>query len=720
MMGALAAGGQGNPQLQDLENMPQATPEQLKQGAMGLAAGIPGGMRDLGEALMAGQSMAQGTPFPVAMQQMEQGMAAPGSTDWFGEQMGADVQSPEFIMGSMASPDPFGKVGALAAGGLGLIGKLAKADEAGELATEISRLANKAKVQKDYENDITFVEMDTVDPKVDARIKTTGQYRGAPRGIDKPQKLGKMRRNLWELLDAGSPGRDWYQQSAEMAGSLTGDRPHYKHLYAGANAITSRGAAVPANRVFGARGYNQAILDRPVEAGRFPAAQGAAIEELASGKTYYGGPKETPFYEGLTIDERAEGIRPTNDLWMARAFGFTRPDGSEWGEGLGRAQHRFMDKEINHLVQKANEAELGGHSDWTAEKVQAAIWVAKKAEMEGTTVGKAAEDFSHGLDALTGNIRYEAFPSKSLDHMGEFGQSDEYMDIVQAMTEDEQGRNLLALETGALTRPGDRGYGIYEGDVSPSASARILMAPETGSAQIEGASMDLAKGIGAGHGLALGQDTAGITTFRPAKKAADRNIARVKYEDTSAGGMKELEDALNEQFGGDAIPLHTPDGIEVVYMGDEGGSAFTKKLNKIFDKGDVEYGVNSGGLVGNQPWVEGPTTSRIMGNEEYGYRPSAWMEEIDAANLGPAEARLERGTQQLAGLMDQADAALEAAGIGQRDEILTLTRQILQNEGFAGIRAAVEKGVLPAVVLSVLGGGAMGAMGGPGDPQGGV
>lgn len=704
LMGALASGGQGNPNMQDLNALPDpATLEQMKQGAGGLVAGMPGGIRDLGEVGGALMGMSQGQPFPMAEREMD--LQAPGTTDWFGEKMGMDVDSPEFIAGSMFSPDPFGKVGAMAGAAIPLIGRVAKnLDEGSDLAAQLGKIADRAKVQKDYENDVSFIEMDTVDPSVDARIKTTGQYRGAPKGVDKPQRLGKMRRDLWGMLETGAPGRNWYEQSAKMTTDLTGGRPNYKHLAAGANAITSRGAAVPANRVFGVRGNNQAIMGRPVDAGRFPTAQGAAIEELASGKTYYGGPKETPFYEGLTIDERTDGIRPTNDLWMARAFGYTRPDGSEWGEGLGRAQHRFMDKEIKHLVQKANEAELGGFNDWTAEKVQAAIWVAKKAEMEGTTVGKASEDFSHGLDNLTGNIRYEAYPSKSLDHMQEYGQSDQYMDIVKSLTEDDAGRNIMALEAGALTRPGDRGYGIYEGETSPSASARILMAPKTGSAEIDEASMDLAKGIGAGHGLALGQDTVGITSFRPPKRASDTNIARVAMDDTSPGGMKELEDALTEQFGaGNAFPLHTPEGVEIAYMGDD-GSAFKKGLKKVLgNDANVEYGQNTGDLVGNTNW------------DDPGYKPSAWMGEIDAANLGPAEPRLERGVQQLAGLMDESDTALEAAGMGTKDEILTLTRQILSKEGFAGVRKAVEAGILPAVVLTMLGGG-VASMGGNEQP----
>ena len=127
MLAALSTQGQGNPQLQDLQDMPEpASMEQIKQGVGGAVAGIPGGARDMFESVSALGSMAQGTPYPIAAQQLEEGMAAPGGTDWFGEQMGMDPQSAEFMAGSMVSPDPFGKIGAGVGLAMGAIGKMGK------------------------------------------------------------------------------------------------------------------------------------------------------------------------------------------------------------------------------------------------------------------------------------------------------------------------------------------------------------------------------------------------------------------------------------------------------------------------------------------------------------------------------------------------------------------------------------------------------------------
>ena len=578
------------------------------------------------------------------------------------------------------------------------------------LSNQLDTIMKQRKVLSDYEKDVEFIQADTIDYTIDKRLgkrMKTGQYRGAPENVKSPQKLGKMRKELTRLLDKGAPGRLWYDESTQAASELTGAQRNKKHLFAGSNAITSRGASVGANQVFGIKGYNQTMTGNPANAGRFPNVQGGAIDQLGSGKPYLGGPKETPFYEGLTIDERAGGIRPTNDLWMARAFDYKRknPKTGEmelWGEGLGQAQHRFMDNEINALVDVANKAKIGGVDDWTAERVQAAIWVAKKAELEGTSVGKASNNFSNNLEGLTATIRYEANPSKSIDHMSGISDTDRYQALTDSMLQDPQGRDRLAAGAGALTRPSETGFGIYEGDVSPSTGIKVLAAPETGKATIDPASESLVNAIGATRGMTLGQDTVG-TTFQRASKTGDpRNVARVQMEGgiPDAEGMRKLEASLAEQFGADSgvFPLHSEDGIQILNEGglpDKEFQSGVKKALKGTGAGKPEWGTNSGTLLGNTDW------------DSPGYKPSAYMADIDATELGDdAIKRLEAGAMDEASTLNRMDAALEAhePDAGTRSELLTKAREILSSKGFQGIRDAVEKGILPAIVLSVIAG----------------
>lgn len=571
------------------------------------------------------------------------------------------------------------------------------------LADELDTVRAQRAAIEDYHNDVDFIQADTIDYTIDERLgtrKKTGQYRGAPRNVTSPQKLGSMRKELTRLLEKGTPGRLWYDESTQAATDLTGGQRRNKHLFAGANAITSRGAAVPSNQLFGIKGSNQLQVGDPGQSGRFPTAQGEAMDTLGSGVPYEGGPKETPFYEGLTIDERAEGIRPTNDLWMARAFDYTTPEGDTWSEGLGQAQHRFMDNEINALVETANKAKIGGVDDWTPERVQAAIWVAKKAEMEGTDVGKASLNFKDNLDNLTANIRYEAYPSTSLDHMSGVSGSEEYADLVNTMLQNEAGQDRLALGTGALTRPSDRAFGEYEGTVSPSTTVPVLAAPETGKAAIDRSSEKLINTIASGRGMNLGQDTVGTTYLRPAKKGEEKNAARLNLG--SAPGPAEIKD-MNERLkavGPDVFAVSTKDGVEILNTGDTPTKEFQANLKKVFKGGDAkpEFLHNSGGLVGNQWWMEEGGTQ--------GFKPSRYMRDIDAQDLGPeAMKRAERAIANEADTLNQMDMALEKSGMttGKRDNVLTLTREIMVKKGFEGIREAVRKGLLPAVALSILG-----------------
>lgn len=595
----------------------------------------------------------------------------------------------------MAGPVQDALPAGLGAGLLGLMARSKVGKGADELTETLTRIARKHRVQKDYENDVRFIEKDTVDPDVPARVGTTGHYRGAPYNVNTPSHLGHMRRRLWTLLDEGAPGRDWYDNSARTAGDLTGGRENYKHLYAGSTAVTSRGASVPSNQGFGIKGYNQAISGNDINTGRFPEAQGEAIDTLRSGEIYEGGPKETPFYEGLTVDERAKGIRPTNDLWMARAFGFKRknPDTGEmeeWGEGLGKAQHRFMDKEINLLTEKANEAKLGGFDDWTPEKVQAAIWVAVKAQREKTTVGRAARDFSDALNEHTMNIRYEA--NTPMPHLPDLD-PETRMNTAQSIINDPQGRDVTALEMGLLTRPGDRGEGIYRGVVSPSASTRVLVGTEKGSSVVDPASKELVDALAAGRGLTLGQETVGTGNVRrlaAGETVAARNAASIRTDEDIRDTAAWLTETFGVDADGDSIafPLHTPDGYDIMYFGDD-PTDFAKKVKRRYGK-DTAFGRSSGGLVGNM--------------EFSGFKPSKQMEVIDSLDIGPAYERLDRALRSEAAALGEADDAFEKAGFGTQDEILKKTRSILAAEGLDGIRKAVEAGILPAIVLTVLAG----------------
>lgn len=541
------------------------------------------------------------------------------------------------------------------------------------------------------------------------RIGTTGAYRGSP-GITSEQGLGGLRKRLRNSLTRGTIGRDWYQNSSESATQLTGGRPGYKDLYSGSVALTSQGAAVPSNQVFGVRGFNQAITGNEIDTGRFPGSARTGIEGMMSGAETELGPKRGPFFEALNVAPGEAAARPTNDLWMARAFDYRTPEGEVWSAGLGEAQHRFMDKEINNLVDWANETKVGGETNWTPEKVQASIWVDTKARFEGTPLEAAAYDFSDDLEKLTANINVESEAARGLNHLVGTQTNPELAQRLQAgqrgLLSTPTGEDLLALEAGALTRPTAEGFGYYKNVSAPTDVVRVLASPSTGSNIIDPASRELVEGIAAAQGLLRGQESVGYNFMRGGtlleRNAAEVNLGRAPLQDE----MLTVGNRLDEEFGGAITPVNLDRGVSYLVIDDLKPWAIAndidpndpKKLaqgwqNKIreitkneFDA-KPEFGVNSGDLVGSFE----------------GYKPSAYLPALEKPGVTES---LSRGLQQAAPRFEGVDAQLvrEFPDIGVRNQILMRTRQALAEGGIPLVRQLVDQGVLPVAVIGALGG----------------
>jgi len=547
-------------------------------------------------------------------------------------------------------------------------------------------------------------ELDVAD-----RIGTTGKYRGAPDAIASEQALGGLRRKLRNSLSRGTIGRDWYEQSSESAEFLTGGRQGYKDLYTGTIAVTSQGASVPANQVFGVRGYNQAITGDQINTGRFPTAAAANIERLKSGQPTELGPKTGPFYEALNVKPGESATRPTNDIWMGRAFGYKNPDGTEFSRGLTEAQHRFMDKEIDNLVDWANENQIGGQTNWTPEKVQASVWTTTKSEAENIDVSKAARDFSDELDPLTANINVESEAAKGLDHLA--GTQTNPM-LAQRLQEGQRGllsnpagQDLVSLEAGALTRETVPGFGYYKGESAPADVMQILAAPGKGSNQIDPGSDRLVRGIAATQGLLRGQESVGFNFIRTGG-VTERNAAAVPLgRAPTQGEMVTIGTQLDEEFGGAIIPVNARDGVRFLVVDDLSGWATrsgidptdSKKVAQGWQKRVKElsqtefdatptFGVNSGDLVGSFE----------------AYQPSSYLPAIEQS--GRAE-ELSRMAQNRAPALERLDESLidEFPEIGTRNAILIQTRRALAEGGIPRVRQLVDQGILPAAVLGLVG-----------------
>lgn len=583
------------------------------------------------------------------------------------------------------------------------------------------------------------VKPDVRQPPSPSLVARQGQFSGAPRGVDSDEKMGVMRQSLEDSMIRGVPGRGWYDRSSQSANDLTASRQGMRDLYTGNIAITSAGAAVTPNQLFAVKGYNQALTGVDIDAGRMGAPQHSKLTDLAAGKPTEFGPKQGPFFEATNVGNPGYNVgRPTNDLWMARAFDYRHPptpefpDGQKWKAGMSNAQHRFMDDEINYLVDQANTRKLGGFDDWTPERVQAAIWVDTKAVHEGTTIEEAMGDFSHNLDRYKTNINVESEPSHGLNHLAGARDNPDaaalMSDLQRDVLSDDQGRDLISLSAGGLTQPTETGFGYYKGGSVESDVVQTLSSPSTGTNVIDEGSKKLTEGIAATHGLLRGQDSVGYNFMREGANAVDRNAAvldlgRVLDQDE----MIKIGGVLEAEFGAGVIPTNTGNGInlltdnwretkngieqmgpldewaaaaEIDFKGNPLGSdkyekklaaEWQKRLSQItqdefditLDKTNLMH--NSGNLVGDES-----------------FKPSVYMESIDQSGPGVID-RLDISAQNLAPRLEVVDKQLaeHIPDIGERSKVLRLTRQALIEGGFAKVRELIAQGLLPAFVAGI-------------------
>ena len=559
------------------------------------------------------------------------------------------------------------------------------------------------------------------------RFSTTGQYRGAPQGIDSPQKLAAMQKRLRDYAEKGASGKYWYENTNDYMVLQSANRPGVRDRYAATAAITSQGTSVGVNAPMAMKGYNQGVVGDRIDTGRFPNQMRPEIEEVFTGISDPLGPKREPFFEAL--NQQANRARQTNDIRQARAFGFKNKDGSEWDGGLSDAQHRFIDEETDKLVEWANKNKVGGNDDWNRDRLQAAVWIAQKAEQEGTTIEQAGRMFQdYTPEAI---IRTEAMPSTGLDHMtGALSDPDilrRYSQVQDEAMLTPQGTDYLSAQSGALTGEVYSGPGLYEGASNPGVGIPVSVGklqesvqldPRTGQPFlntkgepvvgpiIDPSSRKLVEANAAMHGLLRGQDTVGYTSILPASSAESRNAMKVDLGGTIDGeALVRLDERLNAEFGDmNLISVHSADGVEIFTSGDdafatlldsgEKSTDWQKKLKKIvkeeLEPEGMEWGTNTGKLVGD--------------TDTWSYKPSSYLEPLEAP--GPEmRASMDVGGKRIADTLSELDQRLldKVPDADQRNDVLNLVRTTLSREGVAGIRRLVKEGALPAFVLTMLG-----------------
>jgi hypothetical protein len=278
--------------------------------------------------------------------------------------------------------------------------------------------------------------------------KPDGGFIGAPANVQTLDDIARMRMNLDDAIDKGAMGRDWYQKSRGWISNITGsgfdpvtgapthgDPTEARRAAEGIAAFSpqsdpntnlqftmqarnayERGEPLPLVRnTQQATGYNTGMAAKDVAR-----AAGEPEPDIRLG------PKTQPFGWHLSPD-RPYGTTGVNDIWHARSFGYTDPNGGEFSGTPSAQQHMFMDYETVLAIDRANARKAGGFTDWNAANVQAAPWVANKEaslaarypnwspEKVRETALKTYPDFASGSTAY---MPHEQMPGQSTGLLG--------------------------------------------------------------------------------------------------------------------------------------------------------------------------------------------------------------------------------------------------------------------------------------------------------------
>lgn len=492
--------------------------------------------------------------------------------------------------------------------------------------------------------------------------------------------------DLKGLTQEGEPGRMWYEKSSKRILDYVGGDKDEADKFAQLIAIYSPQTAVDVNTQNAIKSYNRAkagqqlwkgeILDRDKSFDTIKAAndyakslgKGATKIPLDdSGKRFlfarhgdikdydniatldrdlkahlvmnegipFEGRKINNFYNNLMthIDpERRQGS--TQDLWMARAFGFH-------DDAVGAAtKYDFMEK-LTH--------KLAVEQGWKPHQVQAAIWTAMKTRQEAVkgavrkeaietglgsmtpgptgkpqftvTPGKeddysslmreralqtvldpnhiknSARDFSDFLDQNLAHVSWEATPSKQIGHLQGLEQKPpqvkaDYHKRISEALQDEGGNDLLAKYIGMLSPGSVEAPGYWQGNVNPAThqlvgSTRIKAAGQR--PDIDDASKELMNVYADARGLLLKQDGVGYHRPHFNPQVSKANGIEYKFDKELSGDeIRRLGETIDQHVPDTALIPVGPDTVRVVnFSGMADHKPYHKAVDGALAKADI-------------------------------------------------------------------------------------------------------------------------------------
>jgi len=573
--------------------------------------------------------------------------------------------------------------------------------------------------------------------------KTKGQYIGAPKGMNRPGLLNEMMDNYLSQMRGGAEGRKWYEEAGEEILNVAGGTPRSFYpnpaaetrarKFASGLGITSPEMKVDPNLGHAIRAHNQMMMGDPVYAGKYPNKMRTDIEGVYSGETGSLGMKRDPFVQQLARGggfdpDPASAKRAVHDIWDARAHGY----GTEFSAGLSEAQHRFLDQVDDIMIAEANRRGIGGFSSWTTGRAQAAVWIAQKAQSEGTPVGEAARHYGDFLEKYMAQLSYESMSGGTTGNLPQLRSAkpqiqQDYHDKVNELLLDSEGRDKLAMGYGLLTGQSVHGPGYYKGIISPGTSARVLASRTPGNmGLIDPSSQRLIEATEGTRGLLLGQDAIAFNLpGNPGEALKNANAWVIDYgRPINEDELVQLMDKMQKKYGpevyDDFAPVPSAKGVRLLFVGDKGMRGYEGA------RGSAKAAQGTSKMVKKlgqelKPGKELPVTfhKNIVGGQgallEYGYAENAWTK-LGHQQFGhgyvplfddPNNTRFKEKFNEMApdiaaGLrrIDESMKKKEGWTLGKN---LQDVREAIARNGVDGLNHLIKNGVVPPTVIGLIG-----------------
>lgn len=637
----------------------------LRGGAMGLTTDVVGAPVDLATLMM--------RPFGYKPEKPV------GGSDWIAEKMGVGAtgsgeETVGRLLSGLVNPATAAKsamlLPILATKKGGAVLDALKGGKAAQDAADVGKGVSRAK----------------------RRVGTTGQYVGAPEGVDSPAafnvKINDYADRIDQAMKGGVPRGYFYERGTEANRAIARNDEEAKQL-ALIEGIMSSEAPVKTNTGWAIKAIEQNAMGLPVKSGKYPTEASKKAERVLKGDYSHIGTKTHRYAYGLAGDKA--GLAP-NDRWELRSVGHK--------DTATPQQHDFTDEVRKRAAERwsARNPDVPPLSLLEAQELN---WVIPRAEAMKITPAQAAKDtIQDSIPAYTFQHSWESRGGEKARHMKDMpaGALPDYHAQVKDVLLDERGKDrLIDAMGGKLQLPAIDGPGVYEGFVAPGTQSRSLVY-QTNDAGLDPASAARVNATEMVRAWLLGQDAMAGHSLKMPKGLSGPATDTVAIKTGRGLGNDEarsITDLLNKTYGGNAGIVPTEAGFNVLRFDDN--AKFAKQLPLA----DIER------IVG--PFEHAPAArSGIYG--ELGWdKGTATADMLESLNAAPALRGL-FDSEKTRGIAGEIEGLYKARSADAPNEKLVNALQVFKEKGIAGVEELVAKGLAPAALLAILAG--------QGEPQG--